>query len=361
MVCGMSTFLRGRALAAAILLPAPFLAACDGGDDGAEGSGNVQEAVEHIAPDATYAAITDWEALREQNPEIGADSPEAIHQLVNVPINSKLAPFSQVMEDDYGWNVVDDAEWDLTYANYGEEGGPPVNMVKVGDSVDLDDFQAKLEERGFTESDVEFGTVWTIDFEDLDPSQGQSTTWLVDEEQRIVLAGLMPPEDALTTDGDPSDDMQQIADQVGDATIIRLNVGASACSPTDAAPALDSPEVEEQLEKQLADRADLERPTARAETWIGTAGSSVDDEGDTTAKTILLFDSEDAAKSDHEARLSVFNEGQSLVTRESYTDLLSLEDDAVSGSTSTFTFGGATSMINRAELQFDWPFAFCPG
>ncbi len=293
------TCLHGCALAAAVLLPATFLAACGGAGDVAEGSGNVQEAVDHIAVDATYAAITDWEAVREQNPEIGTDSEAGIRQLANVPTNSKLAPFAQVMEDDYGWNVVADAEWDLTYANYGAQGGPVPNLVKVGDSVDLDDFQAKLEEKGFSENEVESGTLWSIDIEDVDPSQSQATTWLVDEDERIVLAGLLPADDALTADGDPSDEMQQIADQAGDATVIRLTVGVSACSLSEVAPGRDP----SQIEEQLAERADLERPTARAETWTGTAGSSLDDAGDTTAKTILLFDSDDAAKSDHEARL----------------------------------------------------------
>jgi hypothetical protein len=284
---------------------------------------------------------------------MGSDNDEGLGQLLNVPTNSNLAQYARVMEDDYGWNVVADAEWDLTYANDGSGGGPVINLVKVGDSVDLDDFQTKLEDQGFSSKEVEGGTVWTIDMGALDPSHVQLSTWLVDEDQRIVLAGLMPPEDSLTTDGDPSEDMQAIADQVGDATVVRLNVGESACQPVDPVQGIDPSQIEEQLE----DRAGLERPTARAETWTGTPGLSP---GDTTATTILLFDSDDAAKSDHEARVALFDAGQSLVTQQPYTDLVSLEDDEVSGSTSTFTFSGATSRIFQAESQRDWPFAFCP-
>jgi hypothetical protein len=352
----VSSSRRACALAAALLLPAPFLAACGGAADVAQGSGNVQEAVEHISADATYASITDWQTIREQNPEIAADSESGVSQLVNVPTNSNLAQYARLMQDDYGWNVVADAEWDLTYANYGADGGPVVNMVKVGDSVDLDDFQATLEEEGYSARDVESGTLWTIDPGELDPSHLQLTTWLVDEDQRIVLVGLMPADDSLTTDGDPSDDMQQIVDQVGDATVMRLTVGVSACTASEVPPGIDP----SQIEEQLADRADLERPTARAETWSGTLGTSLGDEGDTTAKTILLFDSDDAAKSDHAARLAVFKDGQSLVTQQPYTDLISLEDETVSGNTSTFTCGGTTSRILQAESQQDWPFAFCP-
>ena len=341
---------------AALALAAPLLVACGGASDVAGGSSNVKDAVSHIPADATFASITDWGTIREQNPEIGSDSDEGLSQLLNVPTNSNLAQYARVMEDDYGWNVVADAEWDLTYANYGTGGGPVINLVKVGDSVDLDDFQTKLEDQGFSSKAVEGGTVWTIDMSGLDPSHVQLSTWLVDEDERIVLAGLMPPEDSLTTDGDPADDMRAIADQVGDATVMRLNVGESACQPVDPVQGIDPSQIEEQLE----DRAGLERPTARAETWTGTPGLSPGDRGDTTASTILLFDSDDAAKSDHEARVAIFNEGQSLVTQQPYTDLVSLEDDEVSGNTSTFTFGGATSRIFQAEAQRDWPFAFCP-
>ena len=322
----------------------------------AGGSDSVQDAVSHIPADATFASITDWGSIREQNPDIGSDSDEGLGQLLNVPTNSNLAQYARVMEDDYGWNVVADAEWDLTYANYGTDGGPVINLVKVGDSVDLDDFQARLEEQGFSSKDVEGGTVWTVDIGALDPSHVQLSTWFVDEDERIVLAGLMPPEDSLTTDGDPSEDMQALADEVGDATVMRLNVGESACQPVDPVQGIDPSQIEDQLE----DRAGLERPIARAETWTGTPGLSPGDPGDTTATTILLFDSDDAAKSDHEARLAIFNEGQSLMTQQPYTDLVSLEDDEVSGSTSTFTFSGATSRIFQAESQRDWPFAFCP-
>jgi len=340
----------------ALALAAPLLVACGGASDVAGGSSNVQDVVSHIPADATFASITDWGTIREQNPEIGSDSDEGLGRLLNVPTNSSLAQYARVMEDDYGWNVVADGEWDLTYANYGTDDGPVINLLKVSDSVDLDQFQTKLEDQDFSSKDVEAGTVWTTDLGALDPSHVQLSTWLVDEDERIVLAGLMPPEDSLTTDGDPSEDMQAIADEVGDATVMRLNVGESACQPVDPVQGIDPSQIQDQLE----DRAGLERPIARAETWSGTPSLSPGDPGDTTATTILLFDSDDAAKSDHEARVAIFNAGQSLVTRQPYTDLVSLEDDEVSGSTSTFTFSGATSRIFQAESQRDWPFAFCP-
>ncbi len=154
---------------AALALAAPLLVGCGGASDVAGGSDSVQDAVSHIPADATFASITDWGTIREQNPDIGSDSDEGLGQLLNVPTNSNLAQYARVMEDDYGWNVVADAEWDLTYANYGTDGGPVINLVKVGDSVDLDDFQARLEEQGFSSKDVEGGTVWTIDIGRVGP------------------------------------------------------------------------------------------------------------------------------------------------------------------------------------------------
>jgi hypothetical protein len=344
-------------LLVALALATPALASCSSAADVAKGSSNIQDAVAHIPADATYAAITDWATIRQQNPEIGSGSDEGLGQLMNVPAPSNLVQYQQVMEDDYGWNVVADADWDLTYANYSDDGGPVVNLVKVGDSVDLDDFQAKLEDKGFTKQEVDGGTLWTISLDDVDPSADLPiTAWFVDEDQRIVRDSIAPPDGSVTIDGDPSDDMQAIADQVGDATVARLNVGSSACTPVDPVTGSDPSRIED----QLAERADLERPTARAETWTGKPGSNPGEQGDTRAKTILLFDSDDAAQADHDARIKVYQEGTSLVTQQPYTELITLEDDSVSGNTATFTFSGATSRIYQQETQRDWPFAFCP-
>ncbi len=53
-------------LAASHSRPAP---GCGGASDVVGGSSNVQDAVSHIPADATFASITDWGTIREQNPD----------------------------------------------------------------------------------------------------------------------------------------------------------------------------------------------------------------------------------------------------------------------------------------------------
>ena len=230
-----------------LALAAPLLVGCGGASDVAGGSGNVQDAVSHIPADATFASITDWGTIREQNPEDGSDSDEGLGQLLNV----RRTATGAVRAGD-GGRLRLERRGRCRLGPYLRERQhrrrPAINLVKVGDSVDLDDFQAGLEDQGFSSKDVEGGTVWTIDMGASDPSHAQLSTWLVDKDERIVRAGLMPPEDSLTTDGDPSEDMLALADEVGEATVMRLNVGESACQPVDPVRGIDPSQIEDQLE-----------------------------------------------------------------------------------------------------------------
>jgi hypothetical protein len=353
---------RGACWLAACALTVPLLAACGSASDVARGSGNLSDALSYVPAEADSVTVTDWGGLREEFPAIATQSGDIATLMGNVPSVSGLAPYLSYMQDEFGWSVVD-ADWEMRWtAPPGAETPVGPMTVKLPDSVDLSAFQQTLQDDGFTGSTVGSGTLWTIDLEKL-TAQIPLTAWWVDDKTHIVKASVTADKSAMTVAGAPSEDLTDLADDVGDAYVAQLSVGRLACMPFDPAAAVlgeDSDDAGEKLRRMQQEYADLEKPTARAEAWKAAAGADPSTLADSTARVVMTYESADAARSDHDARLSLLENGVSAVTARPYSDLYAVTDDSVSGSTSVYTIGKGAAQVFDAVYAHDWPFAVCP-
>lgn len=352
----------GRWLVAGLLVVAPLLVGCASASDVADGpSATVTGALAQVPANADSVTITDWEALRQDFPGLADQDDRASALMASVPSVSELSRYAPYMEDEFGWSVLD-AIWELRWTGSPDSDVPVGPMtVKLPDSVDLDAFESRLEADGFASSDAGNGTLWSLDLSELN-MQIPITTWWVDDEAHIVKASVGRDEAAMTVAGDPSDDLVDVADEVGDASVLLLSVGQLACVSVDPTTLLgENPnEIAGRLREQIEQYADLQRPRARAETWSGSAERGASQPTSSTASVVMLYESDQAAKSDHQRRLDLLDEGTSLVTARPYADLYSVTDDSVSGDVSRYTIGEGAENVFDAVYAHDWPFAVCP-
>jgi hypothetical protein len=170
----------------------------------------LQQAMELAPADATRFSWTDWDGVRrELDAGVGADSSaEEVDAFLveafaaDLSSTSALGTSAGVMQEELGFSPAT-VSWELL----AQSGAGAVEVLKVGDDVDLDAVADRLADLGWTEPDEEDG-VW-VGGPDVLAGVGSTLTPELQHVALLADEGLV-----LTSDQDPF--LEQVLEQVLD-------------------------------------------------------------------------------------------------------------------------------------------------
>jgi hypothetical protein len=282
------------------------------------GGSSLDDALEVVPGDATSVTFVARAANAERLGIEDADVDEYLEKLRDDPFGG--TPLSRYLEPmkDAAFNELD-VQW---WVNATTEDGPHVNVYKVED-VDLDEVVGDLEDAGFESEEKDGRTMLTAGSptELTDPVTGLIDGQyppefgfgvLVDPDEDLVATGagldrvvdvLDDDEDSLT-DAGTFDDLAEGVDDIEFAYLAE----DPPCGGRRSTP--------EQIEQ--AGVGELGTPTA--------LGFFVRGDGEDAASSgRLLFDDDDAAESDLDARKGYVEDGRSVISADPVSDLGSAE------------------------------------
>ncbi len=296
------------AVTAAFVVPvlAPGLTGCGLLD----GSAPLEEALEYVPAGTDEVRFLDRSraAERMKLADVGAGSSEEeigdyLEAMAEAGLATTLSPWTLTMTES-AFNEFEVA-WEAALG-----GDSPATIWKTEDDLDLDDVGEDLVDAGYTEGGSDDAPTYTVDADDVDPDTGLvgdrypssmlEVTLVPDE--HLVIAGsggedvaavALDDDDSMADDGGFGDLVDE-AEEIDEMELASLAIGDGACGD------------DEQRRGRADALGDLGRPEGVA---FFASGS------DRPLRTVLRFDSDDAAASDAEARgtyLEDFNEAYGL-------------------------------------------------
>jgi hypothetical protein len=296
----MGTMLRAGVLSVPLVLVATSLSGC--GLLG--GSSSLDDALEVVPGSAERIAFVDRAAIAERfevdDVETGDDVTEIeeyVEASLEFPMSTKLSRYLVLMQEAPFSEL--DIEWEISSF----EGEEFVRVWKMQDDLDLDEVGDELvDELGFEErdgsADARFFTIDTAAIDQEHPYlvSLMNLTIVPDEHLMITGPGAEDALDAVNDDADSavdSDSFEDLVDSTDDVEVAALARGDAACSST-------GPLSPEQLE--ASGMEELGRAEQHGFFVHG-------DEGD--ARSVLVFEDEEAAEDDAKAREAFLEDGTS--------------------------------------------------
>lgn len=259
-------------------------------------------------------------------------------------VASELGPY--LLQEKTPWQAPD-VVWEVRA--FAPRNGATVR--RLDDDVDLDGAISELEDDGYNATERDDATLLTATFDDLknhnvSAFMTMGAAMLVRPDQHLVVSATS--EQDLEPFEDPDETLADVGtfDATDDAVdsdteFVQALSGSQLCDPTHA------------------DEARLEalgRPRSATLT-IGPDGDSM------TSSATLEFADEDAASADTGPRTRLLAHGTSEVTTMPYSDLMTVTDTAVDGSTESIdvSFADGPSPLITLIAQRDMPLTACGG
>lgn len=333
------------AAAAALVLAVP---ACSSGDqsDGPEAWAYVPSGVESI----TLHNIQQTEERLGIEPEALDDG--YIEKTRSTPwLASSLTVYASIIDRaTAGWNPVD-VDWELSYT----DGGMPVRVLKLDDSVDWDQLTRHLTDIGYQSSTVGDLTTYELSLDRATRLPSGQASLAV----QMMTVTPMPDDDILVVG--PIAPVRRALE--GETTALP-EVSADAeyvmwQSPVDCSSLFGRPLEPDQLEhtREQMGAEGLGHPTA--ETFTITA-----DESELSGSATLEFPSEEQATADARARTRFLKTGTDLVSARPNSELYDVADVSTDGATETVTLEPSqdyTMVLNALQQRSFSPWLCLPG
>lgn len=327
--------------------------ACSG-----EAEGPLGEALSFAPAEARVAEVTDVASVLELGgePPVEADFEDKQEYVVD------LGPAGQALDADllqpelkekWGFDLLD-LEWqariDASYA------------LKFRDDFDFGPLKTRFEECDFEAEERDDAVVYSreLDLQDecfadefgLGPPTQIANTALFEDERVALMASEPDALDSMLAAKSDDDSLAGVeaysaaAGQVDDADAVTLLSSASTCAPMARVP----PAIQEELLSRYGGR--------RYETMA--LGTTYEEDG-SSGRIVLHYEDSDDAEAELGQRTTALEEGTSLVTRQSYSDLLRVEDSNVEGGDIVIDVSPVEEgfTLQRMAAQGDFGFALC--
>lgn len=214
-----------------------------------------------------------------------------------------LSTYAATM-DDWGWNGID-VDWEVRYA----ADGPPVTIDKLRDDLDMKTVIASLVAHKFTQSGSGDALRFDRPLKEADVPIFISGVTVIPSQHLLVATAdkkWAPP--AADSSLGSNENVTSLIAGLTSVDYLALSVGPGACVPAIDPARAASPEQIKAIQEQLGKLG-----------TIGGAAAAVLDDQHSRVRT--LYADAAAATADLPARQKLLTDGDSLVTRQPYTEL----------------------------------------
>lgn len=346
-------------------------------DSSAGSAGSAQEALGYIPSDAT---VVDIRAQREaeqrlgiDDVETGADDAQIERYLTeaqdNPSIDNAYTSYLHIMNKEGGPAFTAlDVDWSASVGGGSPASSWYLQLYGMDAGLDLDEVADDMVDAGWSASDVEGGRRLEVGTTDIDPQTGLAGGYpartpelvLLPDEHLIVTGHYERVLNLIAGDSAPlqaADDLSQLIDADENPEYLHFTRGGQSCVDSygylmsGRRPSPDSVDFVDEIRRQSSGLA----------VPVATASLVLVDRARVTTTSRLLFDNEDEALDDKEARATYLRKGTSLVTREPIADLITVDSISVDGAVETlnYTLERGVSAMVPAINQRDFAPTFC--